>query len=248
MMPVVYGPVRSWRLRISLGINLLGESARLCCFDCLYCELAPSSHRIVRRKEFVTLDQLRISVERVSARDFDYVTFSGAGEPTLASNLGEAIDLARAELKKPVAVITNAVLMTREDVRLELARADTVFAKIDAPDETLYRRINRPAVRTTLREIIDAVKVFHSSFHGRLALQMMFTEVNKGAASEMVRIASEIAPDEVHLNTPLHPCAVSPLPPAEMHFIKTSFHDIPGVRMVYDELPSITGVPAGRTA
>jgi wyosine [tRNA(Phe)-imidazoG37] synthetase (radical SAM superfamily) len=232
---IVYGPHSSWRLGRSLGIDLLGSGEKLCAFDCVYCELGEGIHHVVRRRVFVTTEALKLELGKVRETDFDYVTFSGSGEPTLALNLGEAIGAAKAILKKPVTVLTNAVLMPREDVRAELARADVIIAKIDAPDDQLYRIIDRPWTRTPIAEIIEAIKQFRREYHGRLALQMMFVAANKHAASGMAEIARDIAADEVELNTPLRECPVPPLSPQEMDEIKRAFAGVKGVRMVYDE-------------
>jgi wyosine [tRNA(Phe)-imidazoG37] synthetase (radical SAM superfamily) len=213
---------------------LLGSKGKYCPFDCVYCELGEGIHHIVRRKEFITITQLKAVLEQVKDTGFDYVTFSGSGEPTLASNLGEAIDLVKATLKKPVVVLTNSVLMTREDVRQDLGKADVVIAKIDAPDDETYRRIDKPWVRTPLREIIEAVKTFKSGYRGRLDLQMMFVEENKHLANEMAAVAREIAAGNVYLNTPLRDCPVPPLTRVEMAGIRKAFAGIKGVRMVYD--------------
>lgn len=232
---IVYGPHSSWRLGRSLGIDLLGSKEKCCSFDCVYCELGAGRLHVVRRREFVTLTDLERALGAVKGHDFDYVTFSGSGEPTLASNLGEAIIMAKEVLRKPAAVLTNASLMPREDVRHDLAQADLVVAKIDAPDDTLYREINRPWLRTPLGDIIDAIKSFRKEYSGKLALQMMFLEANKNAAEEMARIARDIAPDEVQLCTPIRQCPVPPLSPVEMNEVKEAFAGINGVRMVYDK-------------
>jgi wyosine [tRNA(Phe)-imidazoG37] synthetase (radical SAM superfamily) len=234
---VVYGPGTrlSWRLGRSLGIDLLGSKEKYCSFDCIYCELGEGRLHVVRRREFVTTAEIKKAMEAVQITDFDYVTFSGSGEPALASNLGEAIGIAREVFNKPVAVLTNASLMPRDDVRGEMTKADFVIAKIDAPDDELYRRINRPWVRTPLRDIIGALEIFRNHFRGKFALQMMFIEANKPAAAAMARIALEIEADEVQLCTPLRDCPEPTLSPAEMARIKKAFTGVKGVRMVYDE-------------
>jgi wyosine [tRNA(Phe)-imidazoG37] synthetase (radical SAM superfamily) len=232
---IVYGPHSSWRLGRSLGIDLLGSGEKVCSFDCVYCELGAGRLHVVRRREFVPLEELKKTLVSVQNREFDYITFSGSGEPTLASNLGQAVIIAKEILRKPTAVLTNASLMPRDDVRRDLAQADLVVAKIDAPDDTLYREINRPWLRTPLGDIIDAITSFRKEYRGKLALQMMFLEANKHAAKEMAKIARDIASDEVQLCTPIRQCPVPPLSPVEMNEVKEAFARINGVRMVYDK-------------
>ena len=121
MSSIIYGPVPSWRLGRSLGIDLLSTKGKTCSFDCIYCQLGKTVHSLTERRQFVSLDELAAELEGVKDIPADYATFSGVGEPTLASNLGEAIELARSVLRLPVAVLTNSSLMTREDVCNELA-------------------------------------------------------------------------------------------------------------------------------
>jgi len=164
----------------------------------------------------------------------DYVTFSGVGEPTLAVNLGEAITLARHVLGLPMAVLTNSSLMTREDVRHDLGLANVVVAKVDAPDEEIFRQINRPFIKCSLNRIIKAIRLFREQYAGKLALQMMFIDANKHCAKEMATIAKQLSPDEVQLNTPLRPCAVRPLTPEVMDSISRGFSNLKNLVTVYE--------------
>jgi len=248
MGSMVYGPVPSWRLGKSLGIDIIATASKQCSFDCTYCQLGPTRNPVVRRREFVSLARLAEELETAREVAADYATFSGMGEPTLASNLGEAIRLARSTLKVPVAVLTNSSLISREDVRRDLAGADVVVAKLDAPDEVLFRQINRPRVRTTLREVVESVKAFRSVSRGKLALQMMLVAANRHAAAEMAALAREIGPDEVQINTPLRPCAVSPLSRDEIAEIKGKFAGLKGVVTVYESAcPTVTPLDAEET-
>ena len=236
MKSLVYGPVSSWRLGRSLGVDIVSTKGKTCSFDCIYCQLGETVHPLGERREFVTMAQLAQELEAVKGIAIDYATFSGVAEPTLASNLGQAIELVRSVLGVPVAVLTNSSLMPREDVRRELGRADVVVAKVDAPNEELFHQINRPKIGCSLGEIIDAIRLFRGEYQGKLALQMMFVEANKGYAPEMARLAEELSPDEVQLNTPLRPCAVSPLTPEEITAIRREFSGVKGVVTVYEAL------------
>jgi wyosine [tRNA(Phe)-imidazoG37] synthetase (radical SAM superfamily) len=217
----------------SLGVDLLPAGGKTCSFDCIYCQLGRTARRLTQRATFVPLDVVQREFERVRGVAADYVTFAGMGEPTLAGNLGEAIRLARAILGLPVAVLTNSSLMAREDVRRDLACADVVVASLDAPNEQLFRRINRPVAALRLEDILRGIDLFEAEYKGILALEMMFVKANKGFAAEMAAIAREIAPDEIQLNTPLRPCAVSPLTANEIAAIREEFTGLP-VRSVYE--------------
>lgn len=242
MSSIIYGPVASWRLGRSLGIDLLSTKGKTCSFDCIYCQLGKTVHPLTERKEFVNLDRLAVELKKVREISADYATFSGVGEPTLASNMGEAIKLVKSTLELPVAVLTNSSLMAREDVRHDLSLADVVVAKVDAPNEKLFHKINQPIVRYTFAEILCALKLFRKEYQGKLALQMMFVEENKGYALEMARTAKQLLPDEVQINTPLRPCAVQPLSPEEIATIRRAFSSLKGIMTVY-EAPMPEAIP-----
>ena len=233
---IIYGPVPSWRLGRSLGIDLLSTSGNTCSFDCIYCQLGRTVYPEVERKKFVNLDRLAQELKAVEGIAADYATFSGMGEPSLASNLGEAIELVKSVLKLPVAVLTNSALMTRDDVRHDLSLADVVVAKVDAPNEELFRKINRPVTEQILVEILEALRVFRKGYRGKLALQMMLVEANKGYAADMAKIAEQLSPDEIQLNTPLRPCDISPLAPEEVTVIEREFSNFENVVTVYRTL------------
>ena len=127
-MSIIYGPVASWRLGRSLGIDLLSVKEKTCSFNCVYCQLGKTTLLLSERREFVSLVELTRELDSVTKIGADYVTFSGTGEPTLASNLGRAIEVVRSIVQLPVAVLTNSSLMSSGDVRCELAKADVVVA------------------------------------------------------------------------------------------------------------------------
>jgi len=100
--------------------------------------------------------------------------------------------------------------------------------------EKLVRQINQPSVGcSTLDGIIRSIQLFRQEYEGKLALQMMFVEANKSYAPEMANIAEQLLPDEVQINTPLHPCAVPPLIPGDISAIRQAFSSLRGVVTVY---------------
>jgi wyosine [tRNA(Phe)-imidazoG37] synthetase (radical SAM superfamily) len=137
MNSAIYGPVSSWRLGRSLGIDLLSTQRKTCFFDCIYCQLGKTAKSTIERSEFVSLAKLTEELKGVRDIAADYVNFSRTGEPTLASNLGQAIEVAKSILPLPVAVLTNSSLMSNEDVHEDLAKADVVVAKVDAHSQEL---------------------------------------------------------------------------------------------------------------
>jgi len=233
-MSIIYGPVSSWRLGRSLGIDLVSARRKVCSFSCIYCQLGETKQFAVEPGEFVSLERLASEVKQLGRVQADYVTFSGTGEPTLASNLGEAIDLMKSALDLPVAVLTNSSLMFREDVRRQLAHANTVVAKLDVPNEELLRAVNRPAPGLHFNAIRNGIRLFRDKYRGKLALQVMFVEANKDYPREIAALARQISPDEVQINTPLRPCAVRPLPPETLADIQSQFANLTNVVSVYE--------------
>jgi wyosine [tRNA(Phe)-imidazoG37] synthetase (radical SAM superfamily) len=224
-----------------LGIDLLSTKGKTCSFNCIYCQLGETIYTTVERGGFVSLTRLAKELEEVKGIAADYVTFSGTGEPTLASNLGQAIELARSIFHFPVAVLTNSSLMTREDVRRDLAKADVVVADLDAHSQKLFQRVNRPVAGLLLSDIVEGIRLFREEFKGKLWLQIMFIEANKSFVREIAQVASSLLPDEIQLNTPLRPCAVEPLMPSEMASIKGEFANFGNVVTVYEAArPEVT--------
>ncbi len=219
----VYGPVASWRLGRSLGIDILCTEQKTCNFDCVYCQLGPTGELQTERQEFVTLGKLSDDINAAKGVAADWVTFSGMGEPTLAANLGAAIATVKSILGLPVAVLTNGSLIKRQDVRSELALADMVIVKMDAPDETLFQSINRPAVGIEMSSILQGLQLFRLEYKGKLALDIMLNDMNKGSGYNLQMNARFAMPDQVQLNTPLRPCAVKPLPAAELETLRKTW-------------------------
>jgi wyosine [tRNA(Phe)-imidazoG37] synthetase (radical SAM superfamily) len=233
-MAIIYGPVPSWRLGRSLGIDLLNTRRKVCSFDCIYCQLGKGSELTLEPGEFVSLERLGSEIKSLRPIKANYATFSGMGEPTLASNLGEAIELARSILDLPIAVLTNSSLMFREDVRQRLAHADIVVAKLDVPNEELFGMVNRPAPGLHFERIKDGIRLFRDKYRGKLALQIMFVEANKDYASEIAALARQISPDEVQIDTPLRPSKVKPLPRENIASIREKFNNVKNVITVYE--------------
>jgi len=234
-MEIVYGPVSSWRLGRSLGVDLIcQEKGKVCSFDCIYCSLGKTTELTAKRRVFVPTELVARELKKVMGKvEADVVTFSGTGEPTLAQNLGEAIKVAKEVLGLPIAVLTNSSLMTREDVRRDLARADIVVGQLDAPNEDIFKQISRPHEKIVFKEVIEGMKKFREGFKGKFALEVMFVPENKDFSKEIAAIARTIKPDEVQINTPIRPSPVRPLTPEELDKVKKAFEGM-NVQSVYE--------------
>jgi wyosine [tRNA(Phe)-imidazoG37] synthetase (radical SAM superfamily) len=233
-MKYVYGPVKSWRLGNSLGVDLLSQKQKQCSFNCSYCQVGPTPFYVLERKVFVPTEDVVKEVLSVKNRDIDYITFSGNGEPTLALNLGETIKKIKQKRKEKVAVLTNSSLLFRKDVREELSYADMVQCKLDAATDRTFAIISTQSKAITYNSIIAGLKLFRQEYKGELCLQIMFLQSNINEAKQFVLLAKEINPDLIELNTPLRKSQEKPITPKQMEEIKKLFYEF-NVRCVYDK-------------
>lgn len=219
----IYGPVASWRLGSSLGIDPVSNGRKVCSFDCVYCQIGKTGLLTDDRGIFISCRDILDELASLPPLKIDYITFSGAGEPTLAANLGAMIKAVRQVRPEKIAVISNSSLFFRDDVREDLQLADFVIAKFDAPAQKIFKDINLPVRTIHIDKIVGGLKIFKRMYKGKLALQSMFIEQNRDVASDMALLAKEIDPDEIQINTPLRPCGVRPLPEPDIDKIELCF-------------------------
>lgn len=222
----LFGPVLSRRLGLSLGLDV--TPMKTCAFNCVYCQLGRTTHQTIARKEYVPAAAVMAELADYLAREgrADYLTFSGSGEPTLHSRLGEMILQAKQLSDIPVAVLTCSALISDPQVRRELAGADVLLPSLDAASPRTFEALNRPHGGLSLPEIIEGLKCLRREYSGRIWLEIMVVKgINDGAAEvALLRQAlAEIKPDKVHLNTVVRPPAESgvlPLSETEMRTLQ----------------------------
>lgn len=201
----VYGPVRSWRYGLSLGIDPIGAIST-CSFDCVYCQLGEIQQKTCDRQLFLPTLRILEELQSFAPWDVDVITLSGSGEPTLALNLGEIISIAQTLTDKPVGVLTNGSLLMQPDVRDELAIAQQVAVKLDAVSPDAFRRVNRPVGGVQFTDIWQGLMQFRQQYSGHLAIQTMLLSPWSTADQEAyIARMQELLPDEIQLNTPTRP-------------------------------------------
>ena len=234
----IYGPVSSWRIGRSLGVDPVSAREKTCTFDCVYCQAGKTVVFPKDREVFVPTEALLSEMKTLPDVEVDYITFAGSGEPTLAKNLGEMMRGIRVFRKEKIAVITNASLISRHDVLEDLLLADLIEAKLDASSANLLKAVNQPMTEITLFEIVDGLKALRKVYRGHLTLQIMFIASNKKDAPGIAALAREIHPDLIEINTPLRACSVKPLTRDEVEEIARIFREVCGdnikVRSVYE--------------
>ena len=171
----VFGPVESWRLGRSLGVDPLSSKHKICNMDCVYCQLGKTAQLTNERKIYVPTQDVVDEISRIPLHYVDYITFAGRGEPTLATNLGEMIRGVKAIRHEKVSVLTNSSLMNLGEVRDDLMHADFVLAKLDAGNQKLFEAVDQ-GQQLDLEEIIQGMMDFRLNFKGKLALQIMLVK------------------------------------------------------------------------
>ena len=234
----IYGPVSSWRLGRSLGIDPISSFQKTCTFDCAYCQSGRTEVFSCQREIFVPTEALMHELHSLPEVAIDYITFAGSGEPTLAKNLGGMIRAVKMVRSEKVAVITNSSLIDRQDVVEDLLLANLVEAKLDASSAESFKMVNRPMSEVRWEDMVEGLKAFRKVYHGEMTLQVMFIASNKACAAAIAKIAHQIGPSEVKINTPLRACPVKPLSIEEIEEITAIFRGICGagikVRNVYE--------------
>lgn len=206
----VFGPLLSRRLGYSLGVDIIPP--KTCTLDCVYCQVGRTTAKTLSRGEWVRPEQLLPELKEAvpAARQVDCITFSGSGEPTLNSNIGEMIRLIKASWQIPVVVLTNGTLLYREDVRTDLMRADIVIPSLDAASPEAFSRVNRPHPELELKQMLAGLRTFSALFQGSLWLEVMLVKGVNDTLAELDRIreaTESIRHDKIQINTVIRPPA-----------------------------------------
>ncbi len=201
----IFGPVPSRRLGRSLGIDLLPY--KTCSLNCIYCECGPTTNLTLERKEYVPTREVLQELDEFLKRNelpIEVITFSGSGEPTLHSGIGEIIRWIKEHTEYPVCVLTNGTLLYQDEVQKELLPADIVIPSLDAGDEDTFRRINRPHPGLSLSQLVEGIRAFREVFGGNMPLEV-FILPGINDSQQSVRALAEkirhIKPEAIQLNS-----------------------------------------------
>jgi len=224
----VYGPVASRRLGFSLGVDII--PFKTCTLDCLYCQLGSTGRTTIRRRSWFPPREILAQVRAAlaSGQRIDVITFSGSGEPTLNRDLGRIIRAIKRMTRVPVAVLTNGTLLTRRDVRRDLAAADIVIPSLDAVPAGLFRRVNRPHPSLLSAKIVDGLARFRDEYRGEIRLEIMLVRGVNDSPDHIEALKAAVArirPDRIELNTVVRPPAdrrAAPLGPADLEKVRAA--------------------------
>jgi wyosine [tRNA(Phe)-imidazoG37] synthetase (radical SAM superfamily) len=178
---IIFGPVKSRRLGVSLGINLLPVKRKICNFNCVYCECgwsnekeAKGSHLPGRREVYEALES-KLSEMKAKGQAPDVITYAGNGEPTLHPEFAGIIDdsISLRDRYFPaaeIAVLSNATTISKPAVRAALLKVDKNILKLDSAIDSTISIHNQPAAGIKASDLIDEL----AAFNGRVIIQTLF--------------------------------------------------------------------------
>jgi len=178
---IVFGPVKSRRLGVSLGINLLPTNQKICSFDCIYCECGWTNS--MTTSDFPSANQVELSLEskliamKESGELPDVITFAGNGEPTLHPEFPSIIDSTIVLRDKycpsaQIAVLSNSTLIQNTNIFNSLLKVDQNILKLDSVFPDTIEILNQPLLKIEIGKLIENLK----RFSGRCTIQTLFVK------------------------------------------------------------------------
>ncbi|MEA1874860.1 MAG: radical SAM protein [Bacteroidota bacterium] len=213
----LFGPVPSRRLGMSLGIDLIPK--KVCSLDCVYCEVGKTTKLTTDRLEYVKYDKVIAELDHFMNNNpkIDYITFSGSGEPTLNSRIGEVLNFVKNNYPDvKTAVLTNGTLLSDKNLRQELLKADVILPSLDAAGQDAFNKINRPATEILIQDYIQGLIDLRKEYEGEIWLEVLFLKGYNDFEDELIRLKQaieKIKPDSIQLNTLDRPGTVDGLIP-----------------------------------
>jgi len=208
---LTFGPVPSRRLGRSIGINSIPP--KICSYACVYCQIGRTTKFLAERHPYFAPEDIFAALEerlekvRESGDRVDYVTFVPDGEPTLDKNLSEARCMV-SSLGIPTAIITNASLIGRNDVRKDLAGFDLVSLKVDSVLPEVWLHVDRPHPSLELDAILEGLLQFASDYKGKLLTETMLVRGLNDTEDSIHSTADHISrmkPHCAYLSIPTRP-------------------------------------------
>ncbi len=208
---VVFGPVRSRRLGLVLGINNIKK--KVCSYDCIYCPIGEKSCCSICTNNCLSPHELYFSVKskideiKKSGKDIDYILFAGSGDPALDSNLSQEISILR-EFGYKIAVFTNSALLWNENIQENLMYADYVSLKVDTVNEETWLKINRPHQRLRYNLILSGIEQFSKRYKGKLTTETMLIKNindNENEIDQLGKFLNTIKRNTSYFMTPIYP-------------------------------------------
>lgn len=234
----IYGPIVSKRLGLSLGVDIV--PLKICNYNCLYCQLGTTKNKTIKRCEYIKIDLVLTELKsKLKECKPDYVSIVGSGEPALNNKLGLLITEIKKITSIPVAVITNGSLLHLKDVQNDLTNADLVIPSLDAGDDELFQKINRPHNDVSFNQMVQGIIDFKKNFNGRVWLEILFLKDindNDKNVNDTINITNKINPDKIQISTISRPPAeqdIMPVSLEKLEYIKNLFNK-KNVEIIYN--------------
>ncbi|MBQ8335691.1 MAG: radical SAM protein [Tidjanibacter sp.] len=213
---IIFGPIHSRRLGLSLGVNLLPLDCKLCSFNCIYCEcgwtLGGMRPRFHSKGDVLAMLERKLGEMVAYDTPPDVITFAGNGEPTMHPDFEAIVDGVIALRNRlcpeaKVSVLTNATMLGRESVRRALMRVDNPILKLDSAFDKTVQLIDKPLGNYSVAEVVEQMKLFG----GNCIVQTMFLRgefegqrVDNATAEEIeawLKLVEQIGPRSVMVYT-----------------------------------------------
>ncbi|OQA92019.1 MAG: molybdenum cofactor biosynthesis protein A [Elusimicrobia bacterium ADurb.Bin231] len=236
----LFGPVKSRRLGISLGIDLVPH--KTCNLNCVYCECGKTTNFTGCRKEYVSVKEVFSELDEYLGQHpvLDYITFSGAGEPMLHSKIGKISGYIKKKFPEyKLALITNGTLFSYRRMRQEAAKMDIILPSLDAVSMPVFKKINRPCPGILPDKIISGLIRLRQEFKGGIWLEIFIIPGLNDTPSELGLIKNSILkinPDKIQLNALDRPGTVRGL-------IKASSYKLKSIAKYFGEKSEIIAAP-----
>lgn len=242
---ILYGPVNSRRLGKSLGINLMPGDYKLCSFNCVYCHYGWTKKQTLDFGEYLkdlpAFDDVVKAVEGAarSSMEFDFLTFSGNGEPTLYPQFAQLVEEIvrmrnryRPEVK--VVLLSNSTGLLYEEVRESISKIDVPVLKLDAGAENTFRVINRPAQGVNFTQILDLLCAMEDIYIQTVLLEGTPSNLAREDLATYFQQIGRIKPKEAHIysiDRPVPNTRISLVPPQRLAEIAIQGQKETGVRI-----------------
>jgi len=223
---------------MSLGIDLIPK--KVCSLDCVYCEVGKTTKLTTDRLEYIKYDKVIAELKHYMSNKpkIDFITFSGSGEPTLNSRIGDVINFIKENYPEvKVAVLTNGTLLSNKELRMEIKQADVILPSLDAASQKVFEKINRPSANLSVDKYIQGLIDLRKDYNGKIWLEILFLKDYNDSKDELIRLKEaiqKIKPDIVQLNTLDRPGTVDNLVPLSKNELQQiiDFWNLPNVEII----------------
>ncbi len=207
---IIYGPIKSRRLGLSLGINLMPVDYKVCSFNCVYCHYGfTDTHAMDLSKNISHIpkpDEVEKALEVWLKKDknINYITFSGNGEPTLHPDFEEMADRVRKIRDKYVpeiklAVLSNSTGLDLPKVKKGLSKLDMVIMKLDCGTPGMFSKINRPAKKVEYDDMVENLITLDKIIIQSVFVGGRITNTDPGEVEEWIDKIKDINPESVQI-------------------------------------------------